>query len=64
MEITISEAISLLSASAEGSTTHDEKFKAALKLGAEGLKRLRYLRTISKSLTLRQLLPREAVGKP
>jgi len=63
MEITISEAIGLLSASAEGSTTHDEKFKASLKLGAEGLKLIRRERELHPRW-VKLVLPGEAQEKP
>jgi hypothetical protein len=47
MKISIDQAISILSASAyAGLTTHDEKFKAAVGLGAEALKYLKEARTI------------------
>ena len=41
MDITIADAVAILSDSVEGSTIHDEKHRAALRMGIEALKLVR-----------------------
>jgi hypothetical protein len=61
--ITLNEAIKILSESAYGATTHDEKFREAVKLGAEALKNLRNQRATGIAALDYILLGEEVEGR-